>query len=192
MRAWHLFLTIPHPCLSLPPPHQTIWSTFSPCLRIWPILCTQFLTMARVVVGSGGSDLFLLLNSHILGYARCLAGKVCGLVWSTWGTSQGEDKPGARDRILNTKVARRANLPPPWPCSAWLLLFRTHQHVLAIGTCSNLRAIGMSLEGPYSIQENTTNIGWKCRGGGIQDLATDHIVPTEKGQAQKQPRRSGP
>ena len=48
-----LFLTIPHSCLFLPPPHQTIWSTFSPCLRIWPILCTQFMTMARVVVGSG-------------------------------------------------------------------------------------------------------------------------------------------
>ena len=25
-------------------------------LRIWPILCTRFMTMARVVVGSGGSD----------------------------------------------------------------------------------------------------------------------------------------
>ena len=24
-------------------PHQTIWSTFPPCLRIWPILCTQFM-----------------------------------------------------------------------------------------------------------------------------------------------------
>ena len=56
-RAGHLFLTISHPCLFLPPPHQTIWSTFSPCLRIWPILCTQFMTMARVVVGSGGSDI---------------------------------------------------------------------------------------------------------------------------------------
>ena len=50
----------------------------------------------------------MLLNSHISAYARCLAGKVCGLVRSTWGTSQGEDKPGARDRILNTKAARRA------------------------------------------------------------------------------------
>ena len=39
------------------PPHQTIWSTFSPCLRIWPVLCTQFMMMARVVVGSGGSDI---------------------------------------------------------------------------------------------------------------------------------------
>ena len=39
------------------PPHQTIWRTFSPCLRIWPILCMQFMTMARNVVGSGGSDI---------------------------------------------------------------------------------------------------------------------------------------
>ena len=50
----------------------------------------------------------MLLNSHILAYARCLAGKVCGLVQSAWGTSQGEDKLGARDKILHTKVARRA------------------------------------------------------------------------------------
>ena len=57
VRDGHLFLTIPHPCLFLPPPHQIIWSTFSPCLRIWPILCTQFMTMARVVVGSVESDI---------------------------------------------------------------------------------------------------------------------------------------
>ena len=50
----------------------------------------------------------MLLNSHISANARCLAGKGCSLVWSTWGTSQGEDKLGARDKILNTKVARRA------------------------------------------------------------------------------------
>ena len=56
-RAGHLFVTIPHPILCLPPPHQTIWSTFSPCLRFWPILCAQFMTMARVVVGSDGSDI---------------------------------------------------------------------------------------------------------------------------------------
>ena len=49
-----------------------------------------------------------MLNYHILACARCLAGKVCGLVRSTWGTSLGEDKVGARDRILNRKVARRA------------------------------------------------------------------------------------
>ena len=50
----------------------------------------------------------MLLNSHISAYARCLAGKGCGLVRSTWGASPGEDKPGARDKILNTKIARRA------------------------------------------------------------------------------------
>ena len=50
----------------------------------------------------------MLLNSHISAYARCLAGKICGLVPSTWGTSLGENKPGARDRILNAKVVRRA------------------------------------------------------------------------------------
>ena len=54
----------------------------------------------------------MLLNSHISAYTRCLAEKVCGLVRSTWGTSQGEDKLGARDKILNTEVARRANIPP--------------------------------------------------------------------------------
>ena len=46
----------------------------------------------------------MLLNCRISAYARCLAGKVCGLVRSTWGTSQGGDKLRARDRILNTKV----------------------------------------------------------------------------------------
>ena len=49
-----------------------------------------------------------MLNSHISAYTRCLAEKVCGLVRSTWGTSQGEDKLGATDKILHTKVARRA------------------------------------------------------------------------------------
>ena len=58
------------------------------------------------------SCLFVLLNSHILAYTMCLAEKVCGLVRSTWGTFQGEDKVGARDKILTTKVARRANIPP--------------------------------------------------------------------------------
>ena len=60
----------------------------------------------------------MLLNSHILAYARCLAGNVCGLMRSTWGTSLGEDKPGARDKILNTKVTRRANIPPQFVVSA--------------------------------------------------------------------------
>ena len=31
---------------------------------------------------------------------------------STSGTSLGEDKIGARAKILNAKVARRANIPP--------------------------------------------------------------------------------
>ena len=39
------------------PRHQTIRSTFSPRLRSWPILCTQFRMMARVVVGSGESGI---------------------------------------------------------------------------------------------------------------------------------------
>ena len=50
----------------------------------------------------------MLLNSHISAYATCFAGKVCGPVRSTWGTSQGEDRLGARGKILNTRVARRA------------------------------------------------------------------------------------
>ena len=50
----------------------------------------------------------MLLNSHVSAYTRSLAEKVCGLVRFTWGTSQGEDKLGARDKIRNTKVARRA------------------------------------------------------------------------------------
>ena len=48
------------------PPHQTIWRIFSLCLRIWPILCTQFMTMARVVVGSGGSDICVVEFSYFV------------------------------------------------------------------------------------------------------------------------------
>ena len=48
---------------------------------------------------------FVLVNSHILAYATCFARKVCSLRRSTWGTSPGGDKFGARDRIL--KVVRR-------------------------------------------------------------------------------------
>ena len=60
----------------------------------------------------------MLLNSHISADARCFARKVCGVVRSTWGTSQGEDKLGARDEILNTKVARRARAGQTLPLSA--------------------------------------------------------------------------
>ena len=54
----------------------------------------------------------MLLNSQILAHATCFAGKVCGPVQSTWGTSRGENKIGARARILSTKVARQTNIPP--------------------------------------------------------------------------------
>ena len=50
----------------------------------------------------------MLLNSHISAYATCFARKACGLVRSAWGTCLGGDKLGARDGMLNTKVARRA------------------------------------------------------------------------------------
>ena len=50
----------------------------------------------------------MLLNSHI----PCFARNVCSPVQSTWGISLGEDKLGARASILNTKVARRATIPP--------------------------------------------------------------------------------
>ena len=43
------------------------------------------------------------------------------LVRFTWGTSQGEDKSGARDKILNTKIARQANIPPCSSCPVYLL-----------------------------------------------------------------------
>ena len=57
----------------------------------------------------------MLLNPHVSAYARCLAGKVCGLVQSTRGTSQGDGQLGARDKILNTKVARRARAGRTFP-----------------------------------------------------------------------------
>ena len=61
----------------------------------------------------------MLLNSYISPYTRCLAGKVCGLVWSTWGTSQGEDKPGARDKILNTPPPLSFPTPCRSPGGGW-------------------------------------------------------------------------
>ena len=38
-----------------PPPPLTKQSRVPS--RLWPILCTQFMVMARVVVGNGGSDI---------------------------------------------------------------------------------------------------------------------------------------
>ena len=60
----------------------------------------------------------MLLNSHISACAICFAGKVCGPVQSIWGTSLGEDKFGARARILNTKVARQARAGQTFPLGA--------------------------------------------------------------------------
>ena len=64
MLGTFFFFTIPHPCLFLPPRHQAIWITFLLCLRIWSVLCTQFMMMARVVVGSCGSDILCVDFSY--------------------------------------------------------------------------------------------------------------------------------
>ena len=65
----------------------------------------------------------ILFVNHILSDILCCSilifrqWKVCGPVQSTWGTSLGEDKLGARARILNTKVvhwARPRQLFPLW------------------------------------------------------------------------------
>ena len=59
----------------------------------------------------------MLLLSHISANARCLAEKICGLVRSTWGTTRGENNLGARDKILNAKVAHRACAGQTFPLS---------------------------------------------------------------------------
>ena len=59
-RASFFYHSPPVPLFAPPQPstlNQTIWSTFSPCLRLWTVLCTPFTMMARVVVGSVGSDI---------------------------------------------------------------------------------------------------------------------------------------
>ena len=77
----------------------------------------------------------MLLNTHISADARCVAGKVCGLVRSTWGTSLGEDKLGARDKILNTKVARRACAGQTFP-QCYPLVVRSMSRQFALGFVS--------------------------------------------------------
>ena len=57
LARWASFFDHSPPLPVFAPPRQTIWGTFSPCLRICPILCTQFMMMARVVVGRGGSGI---------------------------------------------------------------------------------------------------------------------------------------
>ena len=100
-----------------------------------------------------------VLNSHISAYATCFARKVCGLVRSTWGTSLGGDKLGARDRILNTKVARRACIPPMPKCfSAYATV---HQSVcccasvrvlVRISACTGVPLL-LNIVGSYSFSE---------------------------------------
>ena len=47
---------------------------------------------------------FCVVEFSHFGLYKVLAEKVCGLVRSTWGTSQGEDTLGARDKTLDTKL----------------------------------------------------------------------------------------
>ena len=101
------------------PPLVPVFAPISNNLEYLLAVCKNLAHPLHLVYddGKGGGwkwwvGRFVLLNSHISAYTRCLVGKACGLVQSTWGTSQGEDKLGARDKILNTKVARRANIPP--------------------------------------------------------------------------------
>ena len=56
----------------------------------------------------------MLLNSHISAYARCLPGKVCGLVRSTWGISLGLEIGYLiqRYRAGDAPGACWANIPP--------------------------------------------------------------------------------
>ena len=72
--------------------------------------------------------------------------------WGTWGTSLGEDKLGARDKLLNTNVARRAcagrapgkhsptqatKLPKPHtPPTQPLSLSQRHLQVVSMCNCS--------------------------------------------------------
>ena len=52
-----------------------------------------------------------MLKFSISLYAACFVGKVCGPLWSTCGAPLGEDKSGDTASIVNTKVARWANVP---------------------------------------------------------------------------------
>ena len=89
-------------CPPPPPPHQTI----CPQEGRGDVATSDLVPFHLPVLLRGNQ---VLLSSHISAYATCFAGEVCSLVWSSWGTSRGEGKLGAKARILNTKVARRAN-----------------------------------------------------------------------------------
>ena len=72
-------------------------------MRFWGQLLRKFLrgTQGRPDLCFGGFSNF--------------ARKVCGPVWSTWGTALGEDKLGARATIFTTKVVRRARAGETFP-----------------------------------------------------------------------------
>ena len=94
-RAGHRFFTILHSCLFLLPPQQTIWSTFSPCLRIRPILCTRLMTMAPCV-----KPLKMPETTHCCPDKRCLA------------KAGGRYRPVPR---LYPNTMARHHAPPPCP-----------------------------------------------------------------------------
>ena len=92
----------------------------------------------------------MLLISYISAYARCLAGKVCGLVQSTWGTSLGENKIGARDKILNTKVVRRACAGRA-PCKHSPIALQKSRWVVSEGFLfGGFRALCVCVQCPHS------------------------------------------
>ena len=105
---------------------------------------------------------------------------------STWGTSQGEDKLGARDRILNTKVARRACAGQTFPLGplAWLSwLFckwpkwpqSTAADTVGLGLSHGCRSLLESVVRPFSLCENNscvrTTRGVVAANVGIGNLA---------------------
>ena len=78
-RAYLFFFNHSPPVPVFAPHHQTIWCTFSLCLRIWPILCTQFMAMAMVVVGSGGCDISCCCSLIF----QLMQGALQGGLWSS-------------------------------------------------------------------------------------------------------------
>ena len=71
---------------------------------------------------------FCVVEFSYFGLCKVPCREGCGLVRSTWGTSLGGAKLGARDEILNTKVAHRgmgrANIPP---FNVFVTLLRRHR-----------------------------------------------------------------
>ena len=147
-RAGHLFLTILHPCLFLPPPSP---NNLDYLLAVSKNLAHPWHPVYDDDKGGGWKWWechFVLLNSHISAYATCLARKVCGLVRSTWGTSLGGDKLGARNGILNTKVAHWARAGQTFPQLRVPIV--VHPHFAVFPCCihrSRADAFGYSADG---------------------------------------------